>query len=50
MRKTLEEIAKEVDGPVLTNAEMDIDTMMETIEKSMLIGEKDIVFNIALKA
>lgn len=50
MRKTLEEIAKEVEGPVLTNAEMDIDTMMETIEKSMLIGEKDIVFNIALKA
>lgn len=50
MRNTLKEIAKEVEGPILTNGEMDIDTMMESIEKSMRIGEKDLVFNIAVKS
>lgn len=48
MKSTLDEIAKEVEGNVI-DGQMDVDILMENLENNMLIGEKDIVYDIPIK-
>lgn len=50
MKSALKEIAKEVEPLSPSNNTMDIETMADTIEHDMLIGQKDIEFNIAFKS
>ena len=48
MKSTLNEIAKEVEGNVI-DGEVNVDALMENLEKDMLIGQNDIVYNIPIK-
>lgn len=50
MRATLEEIASEVNGSVITNSEMDVDRLMEIFENYMLTNQSDIDIYIPVKS
>lgn len=50
MKTTLEEIAAEVNGSVITNAEMDVDRLMEIFEKYMLTNQSSIDIYIPVKS
>lgn len=50
MRTTLEEIASEVNGSVITNSEMDVDRLMEIFEKYMLTNQSNIDIYIPVKS
>ncbi|MDO4299782.1 MAG: peptidoglycan binding domain-containing protein [Clostridia bacterium] len=50
MKSKLREIADEIKNSGISNSEADVYAIMDHLEKSMLIGEEDIIYNIPVKS